>query len=124
MAQSKVETAAVADMIKQAQNMFSTTPMTGDRLTHMLEAQVSILNEMQEYSQHWFERRKEAAETAVKAAKEISGNGASDPAAAMTVISDWQKHSMERMTEDLQEWVEFSARCTEKMAAGEPKTKK
>jgi hypothetical protein len=123
MVQPKAETTAVTDMIKQAQNTFTTNPMIGERMTHIIEAQQGILNEAEEFSKHWFERRKEAAETAVKAAKDIFGNGASDPAAPMSVISDWQKHSMERMTADLQDWVDFCARCTGKITKSETKTK-
>lgn len=121
--QSKSDASTISDMMAQAQTVFAGNPQIGAQMTQLLETQQRFLKEAQEYSEHWFARRQEATKTAMDAAKDISGDGASDPAAAMAVMSDWQKHAMERLVTDVQEWVELCSRCTGDMTKSETKTK-
>ncbi|MCK8465517.1 phasin family protein [Aliiroseovarius sp. S1339] len=123
MAQSKPDISAVPDILKQAQSLMAANPLMGAQMTNVLEAQQRFLKEAQEYSDHWFSRRKEATETAIEAANEIVGAGPSDPAAMLEVMSDWQKHSTERIAADFQEWVDMCSRCTGQTGESDKKGK-
>ena len=124
MAQSKPDTAAVTDMMNQVQNLMTANPMMAPQITNILQVQQRFLNEAQEYSKHWFTRRQEALETAMKTADGSSNSGANEPTSAMTALADWQKRSMTRMTEDFQEWVDMCSRCIGPVTTGDAKTKK
>lgn len=79
----------------------------------------SMLKEVETFARHWFERRHKATETAAEALREISATGQPDPVFAMQAISNWQRGSVERLTEDLQEWVTLCAHLTQAAATAQ-----
>jgi hypothetical protein len=115
MAKSEKNIDAVTDLIKQAQGIFAVTPMVAPQADRLWAIQDKILNETEQFYRHWFERRHETAKTAMQTAKAISSKAMSDPAAAMTAITDWQTHSMQRLVEDSQECAELFSRCSAHM---------
>ena len=42
-----------------------------------------------------------------------------EPAAALQAISEWQRHSFERMAEDLQHWMSLCAHCDGRIVTAE-----
>ena len=116
--------ATITDMMRQAQGMFSLNPALGPQVTHFWEAQDAMLQEAEAFSRNWFERRHEAARAALETAREVSGNGASDPSAAMKAMTDWQTRTMRHMAEDVQEWIELCSNCAGHMARGEMEANK
>ena len=123
MTKSKPDTTALSDMMTQAQNLLTSNAGANPQMAGLLEAQQNFLSEAQEFSKHWYARRREALETAIEAAKNITGNLEPDPAEAISAITDWQTHSMERMTADFQEWVEICSRSTGNMVDSKAKKK-
>ncbi|MCI2393912.1 phasin family protein [Aliiroseovarius sediminis] len=115
MAQTKNNPApdisAFTDMMKQTQDMMTANPMMGAQMTNVFETQQKFLQEAQTFSEHWFDRRKQAAETAMQAARDIVDAGSAEPSVVLNVMSEWQQHSMERMAADFQEWVDLCSRC-------------
>ncbi|RDC71090.1 hypothetical protein DLJ49_16310 [Rhodovulum sp. 12E13] len=109
----------VTEMIRRTQGMVASVPAMTPQMEAFWKAQDGILDDVEDYTRAWFERRHAATRSALEAVREVSGNG-SDPATAMTVIADWQRHSMERMTEDIQQWTDLWARCAGRMAPTTP----
>ncbi len=105
----------VTEMIRRTQDMVASVPAMTPQMEEFWKAQDGILEDVEDFTRAWFERRHAATRSALEAVREVSGNG-KDPATAMTVIADWQRHSMERMTEDIQQWTELCARCAGRMA--------
>ena len=112
MARSKTAGSATTDMLKGMQKLFAPYPMVGPQVEHFWQAQDAILNDAETFARNWFERRHTATRTALNAAKDVTKLDNADPAAAMKVMSDWQSHSMERIAEDVQEWMDLCTRCS------------
>lgn len=114
-------------LIRTAQQFMSANPMmsmTAPQVRQFWETQDKILDDFEELTQAWCERRHEANRAALEATKAISGNGASDVTEAMKVMSDWLTKSMERLSMDARDNYEFCAKCVSRMtergvAAGE-----
>ncbi|WP_343079689.1 hypothetical protein [Ostreiculturibacter nitratireducens] len=119
MAKPESDTNPVAEMVRQAQEFLAANPMIGPQVRQFWDAQENILNEAEQYAHHWFERRHEATQTALEAAKRMTSVSASDPAHAMTALAEWQTHSLERLAEDVQEWVTMCSRCAGYLTASE-----
>ncbi len=88
-------------------------PLIGPQIEQFWTMQDNLLNESQRFTQHWFERRHAAVRSGLDAARAISRESLSNPMTAITLLSDWQKHSAERLAEDAQEWFETMSRCAE-----------
>lgn len=101
---------ALADFVKQTQAAITLNPMLRPQIEQFWQTQEKMLQEAQAFTQHWFERRHVATKTALKAVKNVA-NGGSDASGALKTMSDWQKHSIERVFEDFREWVELCTRC-------------
>ncbi len=92
--------------------------MAATGLEQILTLQREVSQQTETFARHWLERRQEALETGVDALREISGAEGADPAKAMRALTNWQRGSIHRLTEDLQEWMTL---CTQTAAAyGEP----
>lgn len=119
MEQSKPTATTPADLVNQVPFGASMTPVLAPQARAFWEAQERILGEAEAFSKHWFERRHQAATTALEAAKTATQNGTTDPGALMKTIADWQAHSVQRMAEDFQEWVALCSRCATHVATHE-----
>jgi hypothetical protein len=113
------DSATIMDFFRQAPTLFAVNPMIGPQVEQFWLAQQQILREAESFSEHWFDRRKAAAETALDVAREMSANGGSNPAASLETMTQWQRHSMERVAEDFREWVELCSRCAGHVATAE-----
>ena len=109
----------ITETIRKMQDMVASVPAMAPQMEQFWNAQDSILDDVEGFTQGWFERRHEATRSALEAIREANGNG-TDPSAAMMVIANWQRHSMERMTEDIQQWTDLWARCAGRMAPATP----
>jgi hypothetical protein len=112
------ESAKVGDLIGQAREVFALTPLVAPQLERFWSAQDRILDEAEGFSRAWFERRHEAAETALEALRKANGDG-TDLSAAMRAMVDWQQSSFQRLTDDVQDWVELCSRCAGRMTRAE-----
>ena len=105
-------------MMKRTQGMLAVSPLMAPQMEQVWKAQEGLLDETEAFTRAWFDRRHEAARSALETVRKINGNG-SDPAAAMQAITDWQRHSIERMTEDIQQFAEMCSRCVGRIASAE-----
>lgn len=112
------ESKKVGDLMEQFQGMLALNPAIGPQMEEFWKAQDRILEEAEAFSKAWFERRHDAARTALEAVRKANGNG-SDPSAAMQAMVDWQQQSFRRMASDMQEWVELCSHCAARMTQAE-----
>lgn len=109
---------SLTDVVAQARAMMATNPMLAPQMEQFWKAQDGILKEAETFSEAWFQRRHEAAKTALEAVRDMNGNG-TDPSAAMRTMMDWQQHSFQRLADDMQQWVELCSRCAGRMTSAE-----
>ena len=128
---AKTSDSSLADLVEQARGMMAVNPMLTPRVEQFWQAQDSLLQEAETFSEARFQRRHEAAQSARdiahRSARDIAHrmNGdATDPSRVMDGIMEWQRHSFERMAEDMQQWVDFCARCAGHMTATELEAEK
>lgn len=112
------ESQKVGDLMEQMQGMLALNPAIGPRMEEFWKTQDRILEEAEAFSKAWFERRHDAARTALEAVRKANGNG-SDPSAAMQAMVEWQQQSFRRMAEDMQEWIELCSHCAARMTQAE-----
>ncbi|TNE37494.1 hypothetical protein [Roseovarius sp.] len=112
----------ISDLAQQVQNTIFANPITAPQAENLLQAQENVLQEFETFSHHWFARRHTATKTALQAAQDIARNGGRDPSVMVKKMSDWQQHSMERIVEDFQEWLDLCARCAGHVASAEVET--
>lgn len=114
----KDTTKAFSDLMSQARGMLAVNPMIAPQMEQFWKAQDEVLEEAEAYSKAWFERRHDAAQSALETVRKVGGNGA-DPAAAMQAMVEWQQHSFQRMAEDMQQWVDLCTRCAARVSDAE-----
>ncbi len=107
------------DVLRSMQGMMSANPLIAPQVEQFWNAQDKLLDEAEEYSRHWFRRRHEAARTALEAARETTSGDRIEPAKAMNTMTEWQRHSIERMVEDAREWFEMVTRCAQYVSDAE-----
>ncbi|MCV2868442.1 hypothetical protein OEW28_07350 [Defluviimonas sp. WL0002] len=105
----------VSELMKQAQDSLLPTRLATPQIEQFWRAQDRILEDAEVYSRNWFARRHQAAQSALEAVREANGEAA-DHAAALQVMIGWQQHSMQRMTEDMQQWLDLCSRCASRFA--------
>lgn len=91
----------------------------GARLKQFWTVQDRILSEAETYARHWFARRHAATRAALEACEKAAAAGPADAIGVAQLLRDWQAHSLERMAEDLREWMDLWARCAGHLARGE-----
>lgn len=76
--------------------------------------QKALMDEWERYAHAWFERRREAAESAQRCMERVQNTGNSDGAQvneAMSEMNAWLTDEMQRLTADAMENTEFCLRC-------------
>ncbi len=101
------------------QALLSLSPLAGPQVHQFWEMQERLLKEAETFSKHWFERRHTAARTGLQTTAAMFETCTSDPAAAGKALHDWQMQSAERITEDVQEWIDLCTRSAELFASAE-----
>lgn len=109
----------LVDVFKQMQPPMTGNPAFGAQIEQFWDAQEKMLEETEAFAQHWFKRRHEAVRTALQAARSMSSANPSDPSEALQSMTEWQRHSSERLVADAQEWFETVARCAAYVAETE-----
>ena len=74
----------VTEMIRRTQDMVANVPAMAPQMEQFWEAQDGILDDVEDCTRAWFDRRHAATRSALAAVREVSGNG-TDPATAMTL---------------------------------------
>ncbi|SIO47513.1 hypothetical protein SAMN05444722_2421 [Rhodovulum sp. ES.010] len=108
----------LGDMVRQAQGVFALGPVAAPQLEHFWRAQEDILEEVEGAAKKWFRRRHEAAQSALEVMHEMQGAGVA-PQAALQAMADWQSQSMQRVADDLGDWVDLWSRCVGRLASAE-----
>ena len=96
---------------KTTNSALTAMPTAGAQSTHFWKAQDTFLSEFEEFSSAWFKRRHTATRTAIETSKRLSEEAMGNPTAAMSILADWQKHSMERLAEDTKDCMAMMTRC-------------
>lgn len=107
--------------IRTTQQFFAVNPMmsmTAPPLRQIWVTNDKILDDFEELTHNWCERRHEANRSALEAAKKMSDTRGSDVSDAVRIMSDWLTRSMERLSEDAKENYEFCVKCASHMAGG------
>ena len=120
----KTATDTITEFAKQTQGVFFANPMAAPHIEKILQAQENALQEAQAFTENWFARRHTATKSALKAAQGITKNGGSDPTEFAKGMTDWQRHSMERIAEDFQEWIDLCTRCAGHFVSAEVEAEK
>ncbi|MFP7671857.1 hypothetical protein ACG74X_00735 [Marivita sp. S0852] len=104
------------EALNAAQVVFSLDPAYVPQAKHLLQAHEQMLEEAETFWTAWFKRRHEAAQSALDVVAQISKEGTKDPAAGLKAMTEWQTHSLERLTEDVKDCTEMMARCFSSLA--------
>ncbi|MFW8635639.1 hypothetical protein [Cribrihabitans pelagius] len=99
------------DVLGAMQNAMMLNPMMKPQAEQFWAAQEKLLDEAEVFARHWFERRHEAAQTALTATLTATSAGGGSPAAAVRALTEWQRQSAERIAEDGREWAGMVSRC-------------
>ncbi|SHH17664.1 hypothetical protein [Marivita hallyeonensis] len=116
MPKATSKTTAAPDMSKSVnamQAMSFLAPLIAPQIKQFWDTQEKVLDETQRFTQHWFERRHAAVRSSLDTARSVTTGGISNPMTAISMLTDWQRHSAERMAEDAREWFETMSRCAE-----------
>lgn len=111
-------TPRLADLFKQTQGLMALNPMIAPQMEQFWKAQDGLLEEAEAFSKAWFARRHDAARSALRAVRKLNGDS-TNPMALMQELAEWQRHSVERLTEDMQHWMSICARCAGRVASAE-----
>lgn len=98
-------------MAKSAQVLFAPLPASDAQATHFWQAQDVFLKEFEKFSAAWFQRRHEGTQTAMAISKQLVENATRNPTEAVSILSDWQSHSMERLAEDAKDYLQMMSNC-------------
>ncbi|MFW8595063.1 hypothetical protein [Cribrihabitans neustonicus] len=101
----------IPDVLGAMQNAMMLNPIMKPQAEQFWAAQEKLLDEAELFARHWFERRHEAAQTALAATLTATTGSGGSPAAAMRALTEWQRQSAERIAEDGREWVGMVSRC-------------
>lgn len=109
----------ITDLVRQTQALLSPNGAAAPQIEQVMEMQEGMLKQAEAFNRHWIERRQKAVDTALEAMNEMQSGDKTDPAAAMRAIADWQRGSLERLTEDLQEWTAMWMKATQLAATAQ-----
>ena len=83
------------------------------------QTQKSLMQEWDRYAHAWFERRRDAAESAQRCAEHMrKANGDGAPEETVAEINGWLSEEMKRLSTDAVENMEFCMRCFGLMSQG------
>ncbi|UWQ64829.1 hypothetical protein K3723_19310 (plasmid) [Leisingera caerulea] len=105
-----------AQALKPWQSAMQFNPMYKPQVEQFWNVQEKLLDEAEVFARHWFERRHEAARTALDTARTIASDGPEAPVSVAEAFAEWQRHSAERIAEDGQEWLGMMSRCARYMS--------
>lgn len=104
-------------MVKNAEGMLSWNAMALSQAEQFWKMREAILKDSEAFSKAWYKRRHEATKSAMKATKDMLSS--KDPVAAVHLIAVWQRHSVERMSDDVQQFNELTANCASRILNAE-----
>lgn len=104
------------EALKPLQGAMLFNPMFKPQVEQFWNVQEKILDEAEVFARHWFERRHEAARTALDAARTIASDNPAAPVTMAEAFAEWQRHSAERIAEDGREWFGMMSRCARYMS--------
>ncbi len=104
---------------KSTQSFATAIPAAGSQGAHFWKAQDTVLKECEAFSEAWFKRRHEATQSALDATKKLAERSMGDPMAAMSILAEWQTHSMERLAEDARDYLAMMTGCAAAVISNE-----
>ncbi len=111
-------TTPFADLIGDAGGLMAMNPMMAKQAERFWKAQDGFWADLEAYNRGWFDRRHEAAATALEVVHRVNHNG-TDPTPAMRAMIDWQQQSMLRLHADAQQWAELCSRAVRRIMTAE-----
>ncbi len=100
----------IDDLVEQARGMMAMTPMLAPQMERFWKMQDNLLDEVETFSRGWFERRHEAARSALDTVRRTTGTDA-DPSGAMRAVAEWQQYALQRLVADVEQWIGLWSRC-------------
>lgn len=98
--------------LNASQVLFTANPaFLAPQAKHALQTQERFFDEAEKFAAAWFERRREATQSLIDAARRIASAGQGDPSNALTEIIEWRTKSMERLAEDMKDYTTMLGRC-------------
>ena len=104
---------------KSTQSFAAAIPAAGSQSAHFWKAQDTVLKECEAFSEAWFKRRHEATQSALDASKKLAERSMGDPMAAMSILAEWQSHSMERLAADARDYLAMMTGCAAAVISNE-----
>lgn len=118
MAQKATRAQPGLDMAEAMKSLLAVAPAMVPAARHGFHAQDRVLRDMEQFMQHWIDRRHEALRSAAELAGRLSNGELADPAAAAQAIGAWQQESAQRIAHDLREGTEVAMRCASHLGRG------
>lgn len=115
MTEQKTQT-GLTDLARQMQALFSYNGSVLAPFDQIMRMQGAMFDRTGTFARHWLDRRHEAAESAIEAAREIGSADRTDPMTAMRVIGEWQRGSFKRLSADMQDWMTLCAEVAQEAA--------
>lgn len=112
--------ADIVDFVRRTHALMYPNGTLAPGVEQLAKLQHEMAGQTETFTRHWFERRQEAAETGIKALRQISEANGTDPAASMRAITDWQRGSLDRVTADLREWAMLCVHAMTAAAIAKP----
>jgi len=97
------------------------TNMMADQASRFFKAQEAMLRDFETLSHKWYERRREAARSAVQAADRLSHSD--NVADGVQAFNGWWSQSMARLSEDAQDNYQMMMLYFTRLAEAAPETK-
>ncbi|WP_297616269.1 hypothetical protein [uncultured Roseicyclus sp.] len=116
---TRKSTTHIGDMMDQARAVLSANPAIAPQMAQFWKAQDQMLQDAETYSQAWFARRHVAIKSALDALGKSDGAGGIDPARSVQLALEWQRQSLQRMADDMQQWMTLCTRCAGHMTEAE-----
>lgn len=123
MTEQKAQT-GFADLARQMQVLSRLNGPALAPFDQIMRMQGIMFDKTGTFARHFLDRRHEAAESAIEAAREIGSADRTDPMTAMRVIGDWQRGSFKRLTADMQDWMTLCTEVAQKAAPAQSEAAK
>lgn len=109
--QNQTQLCFFADSLKPLRDAMLFNPVFRPQVEQFWNVQEKILDEAEEFTRYWLQRRHAVEPTALKVARTAVSGESEGPKEAVKALSEWQRHSAERVAEDSRERLETMSRC-------------
>ena len=113
-------TSAIEESLNASQVLFTANPLfLTPQSKHIFQAQERIWDEIEHFSNAWFQRRQDATQAIINAGRRMASEGRNDPSSMMKEMSELQASALQRLTADARECAEMLNRCADSLVQKE-----